>query len=68
MKIDVYFLAAFTQVLAWMGLLFGLTKLDFFHTPFRVCAIFHGKSTISRAYASANDVDPGGDDCGQTFQ
>ncbi len=33
MKFDAYFLVALTRAVAWMGLLFGSTKLDFFIHP-----------------------------------
>ena len=51
MKIDAYFLATLTQAVAWMGLLFGLTKLDFFIYPFMVMlsVICYGEGTISWA-------------------
>jgi hypothetical protein len=40
MKNDAYFLAASTQTVAWMGLLFGSTKLDFFiHTSAIVLSV-----------------------------
>jgi hypothetical protein len=53
-----YFLAALTQVNAWMGSLPALLKFNFFHPAFGRGAVCHRQCAVPWAEASADDVYP----------